>query len=62
MSLPTTPNRQGECFGDATIAAAMIDRIVHRAEIFTHKGDSFRITGHENILPSIVAEREHQIN
>lgn len=55
-------SRWGECFGDATIAAAMIDRIVHHAEIFTQKGNSYRITGHEDILPSIAAEREHQIN
>ncbi len=50
-------SRWGECFGDQTIAAAMIDRVVHHEEILTHKGTSHRINGHEDILPSITAER-----
>lgn len=50
-------SRWGECFGDQTIAAAMIDRVVHHAEILTHKGTSYRINGHEDILPSVNAER-----
>lgn len=29
-----------ETFGDATVAAAMIDRLVHHAEVVTMKGDS----------------------
>jgi hypothetical protein len=27
-------------FGDATVAAAMIDRLVHHAEVVSLKGDS----------------------
>ena len=35
--------RWGEVFGDATVAAAMIDRLVHHAEILGLKGDSYRL-------------------
>jgi DNA replication protein DnaC len=33
----------GEIFGDDVVAAAMIDRLVHHAEILALKGDSFRL-------------------
>jgi len=35
--------RWGEVFGDATVAAAMIDRLVHHAEAVSLKGDSYRL-------------------
>jgi DNA replication protein DnaC len=35
--------RWGEVFGDATVAAAMIDRLVHHAEVIALKGDSYRL-------------------
>jgi DNA replication protein DnaC len=35
--------RWGEVFGDAVVAAAMIDRLVHRAEVVNLKGDSYRL-------------------
>src|ERR671928_2164376 len=33
----------GEIFGDEIVAAAMIDRLVHHAQILALKGDSFRL-------------------
>jgi DNA replication protein DnaC len=33
----------GEIFGDEVVAAAMIDRLVHHAEILALKGDSYRL-------------------
>ncbi len=33
----------GEIFGDPVVAAAMIDRLVHHAEIISMKGDSYRL-------------------
>jgi len=33
----------GEIFGDEVVATAMIDRLVHHAEILSLKGDSFRL-------------------
>ena len=30
-------------FGDDTIAAAMIDRLIHHAEVINLKGDSYRL-------------------
>ena len=35
--------RWGEVFGDDVVAAAMIDRLVHHAEIISLKGDSYRL-------------------
>ena len=51
--------RWGEVFGDVTIAAAMIDRIVHHAEVHTLKGASYRLkTLGTDSLPSTT----HQTN
>lgn len=35
--------RWGEVFGDPVVAAAMIDRLVHHAEVVSLKGDSYRL-------------------
>src|SRR5438445_5049362 len=35
--------RWGEVFGDEVVAAAMIDRLVHHAEVVALKGDSYRL-------------------
>jgi DNA replication protein DnaC len=35
--------RWGEVCGDTTVAAAMIDRLVHHAEVISLKGDSSRL-------------------
>jgi DNA replication protein DnaC len=46
-SLIVTSNKAfsawGEIFGDDIVAAAMIDRLVHHAEIIALKGDSYRL-------------------
>lgn len=46
-SLIVTSNKAfsawGEIFGDDVVAAAMIDRLVHHAEILSLKGDSYRL-------------------
>ena len=46
-SLIVTSNKPftawGEIFGDAVVAAAMLDRLVHHAEILSLKGDSYRL-------------------
>ena len=48
-SLIVTSNKPfsgwGEIFGDDVVAAAMIDRLVHHAEILALKGDSYRLRG-----------------
>lgn len=38
-----TPVRWGEVLGDDVVAAAMIDRLVHHAEVIALKGDSYRL-------------------
>ena len=40
------PDRWGEVFGDDVVAAAMIDRLVHHAEVIALKGDSYRLRDH----------------
>ena len=49
----------GGVFGDQAVAAAMIDRIVHHADVIALKGTSYRIK-HTAIasLPSVAADRE----
>ncbi len=46
-SLIVTSNKQfgrwGEVFGDDVVAAAMIDRLVHHADVVALKGDSYRL-------------------
>src|SRR5215207_5331142 len=50
-SLIVTSNKPfsawGEIFGDDVVAAAMIDRLVHHAEILALKGDSYRLKDHD---------------
>ena len=36
----------GEIFNDTTIAAAMLDRLLHRSVVFNITGDSYRIRAH----------------
>jgi DNA replication protein DnaC len=49
----------GEIFGDEVVAAAMIDRLAHHAEILSLKGDSYRLRDKEIAArprPAIVTE------
>ena len=48
--------RWGEVFGDDVVAAAMIDRLVHHAEIIALKGDSYRLKDRD--LGRVPAARE----
>ena len=46
--------RWGEVFGDQTVAAAMIDRIVHHADVHTLKGGTYRLKHvTDEALPSV---------
>ena len=50
-SVILTTNRSvtewGEIFGDSTIAAAMLDRLLHRSVVFDIAGDSYRLRGYQ---------------
>jgi DNA replication protein DnaC len=49
----------GGVFGDQAVAAAMIDRIVHHADVITLKGASYRLRGHGlDSLPSIKTQEQ----
>jgi DNA replication protein DnaC len=42
--------RWGETFSDDIVAAAMIDRLVHHAEVLTLNGDSYRTRARRQLL------------
>lgn len=46
-------SRWADIFGDATVASAMIDRIVHHAEVINLTGNSYRLQG--RIKPQTLA-------
>ena len=49
--------RWGEVFGDDVVAAAMIDRLVHHAEVIALKGDSYRLKDRDlGRVPTATAE------
>ena len=46
--------RWGDVFGDQTVAAAMIDRILHHADVHTLKGSRYRLKHiTDDTLPSL---------
>ena len=51
--------RWGEVFGDAVVAAAMIDRLVHHAEVVSLKGDSYRLKDRDLGRVPTDDERDH---
>ena len=42
--------RWGEIFSDDIVASAMIDRLVHHAEVLTLAGDSYRTRSRRELL------------
>ena len=52
-------SRWGEVFGDDTVAAAMIDRLVHHAEVINLKGDSYRLKGRDLGRPPDPNRHDH---
>ena len=50
----------GEVYGNHVVASAMIDRIVHHAEVITLKGGSYRLKNTNTTLPSEKEENKAQ--
>lgn len=51
--------RWGEVFGDEVVAAAMIDRLVHHAEIIALKGDSYRLKDRDlGRVPAAISDEQ----
>ncbi len=50
--------RWGEVFGDEVVAAAMIDRLVHHAEVISLKGDSYRLKDRDLGRPHAAATED----
>ncbi|NMR20290.1 ATP-binding protein, partial [Cellulomonas fimi] len=47
--------RWGEIFADDIVAAAMIDRLVHHAEVLTLTGESYRTRTRRDLLTTTPA-------
>ena len=54
--------RWGEVFGDDVVAAAMIDRLVHHAEVIALKGDSYRLKNRDLGRIPTTTTRRSKIN
>ncbi|MGW8768554.1 ATP-binding protein [Streptomyces sp. NPDC055815] len=50
METSNLPSDAGETFSDDVVAAAMIDRLVHHAEVLTLTGDSYRTRQRRDLL------------
>ena len=55
-SIVITTNRGvaawGDILGDTTVAAAMLDRLLHRSVVFNITGDSYRMRTHQARTPT----------
>lgn len=51
--------RWGEIFSDDIVAAAMIDRLVHHAEVLTLTGDSYRTRSRRELLARVQPEDQN---
>ena len=49
--------RWGEIFSDDIVAAAMIDRLVHHAEVLTLAGESYRTRTRRELLTTPASNR-----
>jgi DNA replication protein DnaC len=51
--------RWGEVFGDDVVAAAMIDRLVHHADVVALKGDSYRLRNRDlGRVPAAISDEK----
>ncbi len=48
----------GDIFGDETMAAALIDRLVHRCHIVNIRGNSYRMRHHADVTAALRSPRE----
>ena len=47
MKVEALQQNRGDIFGDTTIAAAMLDRLLHRCAVINIVGDSYRLRAHQ---------------
>jgi DNA replication protein DnaC len=48
----------GEVFGDAVVATALLDRLLHHAVVVRIEGASYRLRRHADLLPETAAARQ----
>jgi DNA replication protein DnaC len=46
-----------EIFGDAVVAAALLDRLLHHAVVITIEGNSYRLREHADLIPENLRSR-----
>ena len=49
------PDAWGEAFGDAVVASAILDRLMHRAVVFNIRGPSWRMREHQALAEAVKA-------
>lgn len=49
----------GEVFGDAVVAAALLDRLLHHAVVIQIEGSSYRLREHADLVPENIRMRLH---
>ncbi len=49
----------GEVFGDAVVAAALLDRLLHHAVVIQIEGSSYRLREHADLVPENARMRPH---
>ena len=47
----------GEIFGDAVVATALLDRLLHHAVVIQIEGSSYRLREHAQLLPEHMRSR-----
>jgi DNA replication protein DnaC len=47
----------GEIFGDAVVATALLDRLLHHAVVFQIEGSSYRLREHADLLPEHIRSK-----
>ncbi|MDT5078334.1 MAG: hypothetical protein QOJ80_2971 [Mycobacterium sp.] len=56
---PLGTGHWGEVFGDDVVAGAVIDHLVHHAEVISLKGDSYRIKDRDlGRVPTVTADAQ----
>ena len=50
----------GEIFGDAVVATALLDRLLHHAVVIQIEGSSYRLREHAQLLPEHMRSRVPQ--
>jgi hypothetical protein len=60
-SCRSAPGEWAELFGEEALAAAILDRLLHDAEVLTINGSSYRLRGRLEALREPAGEVDHDL-